>query len=274
MKTKRLWLVELFVIFAVFLFIAPIVLIFITAFKPDAEILQFTSVLPKKFTTEHFNHVLGSPEEIPIFRWLLNSILIAGSVTFLVLTVDSLAAYTLARLKPKGSKLIFSIIVATMMVPGQVLLVPVYLLLNSLGWIDSPLAMIVPAGAAAFGVFLLRQFMLSIPVSLEEAAALDGCSKLRIYWHVILPNIRSALVTLGIFTFVGSWNDFMGPLIFLESLHKLTLPVGIAQFQTSYSTEYGLTLAACVICTLPTVIVFLIFHRHIIEGFSISGMKD
>ncbi|HZP82179.1 MAG TPA: carbohydrate ABC transporter permease, partial [Chthonomonadaceae bacterium] len=160
------------------------------------------------------------------------------------------------------------------MVPGQILLVPVYLILNRLGWLDTPFALIVPAGAGAFGVFLLHQFFLGIPKDLEEAAALDGCSRFGIFRHIVLPLSRPALATLGIFTFVGAWNDFLGPLVFLDSVDKYTLPVGIALFQTSYSAEYGLTLAASVLCTAPVLLVFLLFQRQIIQGIALTGLKD
>lgn len=267
-------LVEFIVIVVSALFIMPIILVFLTSFKPDAEIIRFQGILPIEWTLENFREILGTPEEIPIFRWLFNSFLISFSVTFLVLTVSSLAAYALARLNLPGGRPLFFLIIATLMVPPQVLLVPVYLILNSLGWLDTPLALIIPAGAGAFGVFLLHQFFKGIPKDLEEAAAIDGCSKLGIYWHVILPLSKPALATLGIFTFIGSWNDFMGPLIFLDSVEKYTLPVGIALFQTSYYAEYGLTLAASVICTLPVIIVFLVFHKYIIRGIAMSGLKE
>jgi len=255
-------------------FVLPIALIVITAFKPDAEIVNFRGVLPHAGTLQNFRDILGSPEEIPIAHWFGNSLLISTLVTLLVLTVDSLAAYGLARLNLPGKRWVFGLIVATLMVPGQILLVPVYLILNRLGWLDTPLALIVPAGAGAFGVFLLHQFFLNIPRDLEEAAALDGCSRLGIYFHVALPLSIPALATLGIFTFIGSWNDFLGPLVFLDSVDKYTLPVGIALFQTSYYAEYGLTLAASVLCTLPVLIAFLLFQKHIIQGIALTGLKD
>lgn len=267
-------LVEFIVIVVSALFVMPIILVFLTSFKPDAEIIRFQGVLPIQWTLDNFREILGAPEEIPIFRWLFNSFVISFSVTFLVLTVSSLAAYGLARLNLPGGRILFFLIIATLMVPPQILLVPVYLILNTLGWLDTPLALIIPAGAGAFGVFLLHQFFKGIPKDLEEAAAIDGCSKLGIYWHVILPLSKPALATLGIFTFIGSWNDFMGPLIFLDSVEKYTLPVGIALFQTSYYAEYGLTLAASVICTLPVIIVFLFFHKYIIRGIAMSGLKE
>ena len=240
---------------------------------PDSEILHFDSLLPQHWTLDNFREILGSSEEIPIFRWLFNSVFISSSVTFLVLFVDSLAAYALARLKLPGKKTTFALIIGTMMIPGQILLVPVYLILNKLGWIDTPFALIIPAGAGAFGVFLLRQFFLAIPKELEEAAIIDGCSKWKIYWHIILPLSKPALATLGIFTFLGSWNRFIGPLVFLDSLDKYTLPVGIALFQGQYSMEYGITLAACLVCTLPVVVIFIIFQKHIIKGIALTGLK-
>jgi len=268
-----LWL-EALIGLGAFLMLAPVALIFITALKPDAEIVHFRSVLPQEWTLANFQEILGSPEEIPIFRWFANSLFISSMVTVLVLTVTSLAAYALSRLRLPGKKWVFLLIVATLMVPGQILLVPVYLILERLHWIDTPLALIIPAGAGAFGVFLLRQFFLSIPRELEDAAAIDGCSKLGVFWHVVVPLSRPALATLGIFTFVGSWNDFLGPLVFLDSVDKYTLPVGIALFQTSYYAEYALTLAASVICTLPVLIVFLLFQKHIIKGISLTGLKE
>ncbi|HEY1686771.1 MAG TPA: carbohydrate ABC transporter permease [Tepidisphaeraceae bacterium] len=270
----RKFSVEILMLLAAVLCILPVALIFLTAFKPDVEIIHFHGLLPKLWTTENFHQIFTQSEDIPIFRWLGNSLLISTSVTLLVLVVDSLAAYALARLELPGRKWIFSLILATMMVPGQILLVPVYLILSKLHWLDTPLALIVPAGAGAFGVFLLHQFFKGIPRELEEAAELDGCSPLGIYWHIMLPLSRPALATLAIFAFVASWNDFLNPMVFLDSIDRYTLPVGVALFQSSYAAEYGLTLAACVICTLPIILVFLAFHKHIIKGIAAGGLKE
>ena len=266
--------IEIIVIIAAIFCVLPVLLIFITAFKPDAEIIHFYGLLPHDWTLANFREILGRPEEIPIFRWLGNSIFISTCTTALVLTVDSLAAYALARLAMPGRKWIFTVILATLMVPGQILLVPVYLLLNKIGWLDSPLALIVPHASGAFGVFLLHQFFKAIPKEMEEAAELDGCSPMAVYWYIMLPLAKPALATLAIFTFIGSWNDFLGPLVFLDSAEKFTLPVGVALFQTSYYAEYGLTLAACVVCTLPIILIFLLFHKHIIKGIAASGLKE
>lgn len=268
------WSIEILLATAAVLFVLPVVLIFVTAFKPDGEIVRFESLWPKQGTLENFRYVFGTPEEVPIVRWLGNSVLISTCVTALVLTVDSLAAYAFARLNPPGGRWVFFVVIATLMVPGQILLVPTYLILSRIGWIDTPWALIVPAGAGSFGVFMLTQFFKAVPRELEEAAAIDGCSRLGIWWHVMLPLSRPAMAVLAIFTFIGSWNDFVGPLVFLESADKYTLPVGIAMFQSSYASEYGLTFAACVICTLPVIVLFLVFSRQIIRGMTAGAVKD
>lgn len=273
----RRWGIEVPLALAAIAFVLPVVLIYLTSLKPDGEIVKFESILPQhpaEGWRANYHYILTTPEEIPILRWLANSILISSCVTLLVLTVDSLAAYGLARLQLPGKRPVFALILATLMVPGQILLVPVYLILSRIGWIDSPLALIVPAGAGAFGVFLLHQFFKAIPRELEEAAMLDGASKFGIWWHVMLPLSKPALATLAIFTFIGSWNDFLGPLVFLDSVEKYTLPVGVALFQSNYAAEFGLTLAASVICTTPVLLIFLLFSRHIIEGMAMTGLKE
>jgi multiple sugar transport system permease protein len=188
--------------------------------------------------------------------------------------LSSTAAYAIVRLKPPGSGMILGMIVVAMMLPGQLFLVPVYLMLSKLGWLDTPAALIVPATAGGFGVFMLSQFMRAIPRSIEEAALIDGCSPLGVFLHVNLPLCTPALATLGVFTFIGSWNDFTGPLIFLDSVRNYTLPVGIALYQSSYYTEYGLTLATSVMATIPLILVFLAFQRQIIESMATTGLKD
>jgi len=264
---------ETLVLAGAIIFVLPIILLFITSFKPESEIIHFKNVLPNDWTVANYTEVLDNVEEIPMARWFFNSVFVSSMITALVLFVDSLAAYALARLNLPGGKYVLVLIIASLMIPLQMLLVPVYLILNWLGWLDTYLALIVPAASGAFGVFLLHQFFKSIPKEYEEAAAIDGCSKWGIYWRIILPMSKPALATLGIFVFVGSWNDFLNPLVFLDSVDKYTLPVGIALFQTSYVTEYGITLAASAVATLPVLIIFLLFQKHIIKGISLTGLK-
>ena len=255
-------------------FVAPLVLMVFTSFKPESEVLNPETIVPRTWTLSNYRHVLGWSEEAPFVRWLLNSLFISTTVTLLVLVFSSMAAYAITRLRVPGSGPMLATIVVTMMLPAQLFLVPVYLILSWLGWLDTPAALIVPATAGGFGVFMLSQFMKAVPRSIEEAALMDGASPLGVFLHVTLPLCAPALATLGIFTFIGSWNDFVGPLIFMDSVRNYTLPVGIALYQTSYYTEYGLTLATSVLATMPLIAVFMVFQRQIIESMAMTGLKE
>jgi multiple sugar transport system permease protein len=258
-----------------FLFLAPLLWMLSTAFKSPEDIINGLGALrwlPRPVTTENFTYVLGKAEEFPVWRWTGNSLLISFAVTALVLVVDSLAAFAYSRLRWRGRDTLFGLLVATMLVPGQVLLIPLYLLIRGLGWFDTYWALTVPAGAGAFGVFLLRQFFLTIPVELEEAARMDGCGPWLVFRHVILPLSRAPLATLGIFTFMGTWNAFEGPLIFTDSLSMRTLPIGITIFQGHYNIEYGPLMAAAALAAIPVTIAFLIFQKYIIKGISLTGL--
>jgi multiple sugar transport system permease protein len=258
-----------------FLFLAPLLWMLATAFKSPEDIINGLGALrwlPRPVTTENFSYVLGKAEEFPVWRWTGNSLLVSFAVTALVLVVDSLAAFAYSRLRWRGRDTLFGLLVATMLVPGQVLLIPLYLLIRGLGWFDTYWALIVPAGAGAFGVFLLRQFFMTIPVELEEAARMDGCGPWLVFRHVILPLSRAPLATLGIFTFMGTWNAFEGPLIFTDSLSMRTLPIGITIFQGHYNIEYGPLMAAAALAAIPVTIAFLIFQKYIIKGISLTGL--
>jgi multiple sugar transport system permease protein len=256
------------------LFLSPLVLMLLTSLKPETEVLNPSAVIPRHWTFSNFTHVLSWSEEAPVLRWLLNSVFISSATTLLVLILSSMAAFAATRLRPPGAERFLSLVVITMMLPPQLFLVPLYLMLSRLGWLDTPLALIVPATAGGFGVFMLSSFMRNIPREIEEAAEIDGCSPLGVFLHVNLPICSPSLAALGVFTFVGSWNDFAGPLIFLDSVRNYTLPVGIALYQASYYTEYGLTLATSVLSTLPLVGVFLVFQRQIIESMASSASKE
>lgn len=256
------------------LFLAPVILMALTSFKPESEVLNPASAIPRVWTLSNYQHVLGWAEEAPFGRWLLNSFLISTSVTLLVVTFSSMAAYGITRLRAPGGGLFLGIVVASMMVPAQLFLVPLYLMLSRLHWLDTPLALIVPATAGGWGVFMLSQFMRAVPEAIEEAALIDGCTVTGVFTNITLPLCAPALATLGVFTFIGSWNDFLGPLVFMDSVRNYTLPVGIALYQTSYYTEYGLTLATSVLATLPLLFVFFAFQRQIVESMASTGLKD
>lgn len=256
------------------IFLSPIVLMFLTSVKPESEVLNPETAIPRHWTPENYQYVLGWSEEAPFVRWLLNSLFISSSVALLVVLFSSMAAFAITRLRVPGGNLFLGIVVLSMMVPGQLFLVPLYLMLSRLHWLDTPLALIVPATAGGFGVFMLSQFMRSIPEAVEEAALIDGCSPFQVYLNVSLPLCAPAIATLGIFTFVGSWNDFLGPLVFLDSVRNYTLPVGIALYQSSYYTEYGKTLATSVLATAPLILVFMAFQRQIVDSMASAGLKD
>jgi len=261
--------------FAALFFLAPLLWMLSTAFKTPTDIISGLDAarwIPRPVTTDNFTTVLAKTEEFPVWRWTFNSLFVSLSATLLVLTVDSLAAYAYSRLQWRGRDQVFAVVVATMLVPGQVLLIPTYLLIRSLGWFDTYLALIVPAAAGAFGVFLLRQFFLTIPTELEEAARLDGCGPVRVFSNVVLPLSRAPLATLAIFTFLGTWNAFESPLIFTDSLDMRTLPIGITIFHGHYNIQYGPMMAAAVLAAAPALGAFLLFQRHILKGISLSGL--
>jgi multiple sugar transport system permease protein len=256
------------------LFLAPVILMFLASFKPESEVLNPKHVMPQHWTVANYRNVLEWSEEAPFGRWLLNSVFISSMVTLLVLVFSSMAAFAITRLKLPGGGFFLGIVVISMMVPAQLFLVPVYFILSKLHWLDTPAALIVPATAGGFGVFMLSQFMRAVPPAIEEAAMIDGCSPLGVFFNVNLPLCAPALATLGIFVFIGSWNDYISPLVYMDSVRNYTLPVGIALYQASYFTEYGRTLATSALGTAPLMLVFMIFQKQIVESMAATGLKD
>lgn len=254
--------------------LGPIVWMISTALKPESAVLSAVPHwIPRPTTGENFVQLFTQAQDFPVFRWLMNSIFVSSAVTCLVLLVASSAAYAFARMEFRGREFLFMAVVATMIIPSQITLIPVFLIVQKLGWFNSYFGLIVPGLAGGFGVFLLRQFFLSIPVELEEAAYMDGAGALSIYWRVILPLGKPALAALAIFTFIGSWNDFAWPLIITNDIAMRTLPIGIMIFQGRYTTEFGLTMAAAAVCTIPVITAFLIFQKRITEGIAMTGLK-
>lgn len=254
--------------------LAPVVWMFSTSLKPDSAILDANPKwIPNPITFEHFHRLFTQAQDFPVLRWLANSVFVASMVTILVLIVTSTAAYAFSRLRFPGRDILFMIVIATMMIPGQVNLIPVFLIVQKLGWFNSYFGLIIPCIAGAFGVFLLRQFFLTIPVELEEAAFVDGAGLFTIYSRVILPLAKPALATLAIFTFIGAWNDFVWPMIVTNDISMRTLPVGVMIFQGRYTTDYGATMATAAVCSVPTIAAFLVFQKRITEGIAMTGIK-
>ncbi len=211
--------------------------------------------------------------ELPFVNFFINSTYITLSSVVGQLLVCSLSAYAFARLEFRGRDKLFYLYLATMMIPGQVTLIPAFILMGWLHWIDTAWALIVPGLGSAFGIFLLRQFFLTIPRELEDAAKIDGYGLFGIYWRIILPLSKPALATLAVFTFLGSWNDFLWPFVVINTPENMTLPVGLSFLQQNYTTQWPQLMAGSTMSLIPVVIVFLLAQRYFVEGITMTGLK-
>lgn len=267
-------LLYLLMTIAAILFLMPVAWMFVMSILPEHEIFQTVPHwIPQEPTLQNFQELFKRAEEAPVLRWFWNSLFVAGTGTLLYLWLTSMAAYAFSRLEFPGRNVLFFVVLSTLIIPGQVTIIPVFLILQKLHWFNTYYALIVPGLAGAFGVFLLRQFFLTIPREMEEAALMDGCGRAGIYWRIILPLSKPALATLAIFSFLGGWNDFMLPLIATNEIEMRTLPVGLTIFLGRYSMQYGLVMATAVLATLPVLVMFLLFQRHIIRGVVLTGLK-
>jgi multiple sugar transport system permease protein len=255
-----------------FIFVAPLIWMLITSFKtPDAATSNY-KWWPNPFDTSSYNALLHSGST-PVLRWFVNSVLAGLANAALIVVVDSMAAYALARMEFFAKKPIFAVVIATIFLPAFVFLVPNFLIISHLGWLDSLWAIIVPSAGGAFGVFFLRQFFLGLPTELEEAARIDGANAWTVFWRVVLPLSRPALATLAVLSFLTNFNDFIWPIYVLFSPNNLTMPAGLSTLQNSASTNYPLIMAGAVIASVPAIILFVIAQRQIIESVSRSGLK-
>jgi multiple sugar transport system permease protein len=229
-------------------------------------------IIPTEPTLENIQTVL-TQQDLRLDVWLRNSLIAATGYMIAVLVICAPAAYAFARLRFPGNRILFAFILVTIMIPSQVTLIPNYLLMRDLKWLDTFNALIFPGAANVFGVFLLRQFFMQIPQELEEAAVLDGASYFGRFWHVVLPLSTNALTALAIFVFLGHYNDLFWPFIVTNSLETRTLPVGLTILNSSYAGQYRpMVLSGAVLSTLPILIVYIIFQRRIIRGVTLTGM--
>jgi multiple sugar transport system permease protein len=251
--------------------LAPFLWMVLTSFKPLNEVESFDP-LPAKWQPENYTDVLQS-KDISFKRYYFNSLFVAGWVTLLTCFTSSMAGYAFARMSWPGRDTIFKLYLGTMMIPGVVTMIPNYTLMVKLHLLDSYLGLIVPAAFSAFGTFLLRQFMLTIPPSLDEAATIDGASHWQIYWDVILPLARPGLIVLAIFTFMGNYGSFFWPLVLIKSEHLRTLPIGMLYFDTLYGNQTNLIMAASVMNILPLIILFVLMQKHLVAGIQLGAVK-
>jgi multiple sugar transport system permease protein len=254
------------------LVLLPIAIIAFTAFKPVAEVNAYPpTLLPDAWTLDNFAQIF---EELPFARLILNSFVFAGGVTAFALLFDSLAAYALARIDFRGSRVLLVAIIASLMIPFQATLIPIYQLVSDLGWVNTYAGLIAPRAADAFGIFFLRQFFLSLPRDLDNAARLDGASEWRIFWNVVLPNAKPALLTLAIFTFVNNWNDLLWPLVFTTDVEMGTITSGLTLLTGPGGIiPQGVMMAGSLIAVLPLAIMFLLVQRRFIESVASTGLK-
>ncbi|HXG40308.1 MAG TPA: carbohydrate ABC transporter permease [Candidatus Limnocylindrales bacterium] len=261
----------LLILFGLF-FVLPLVWMTVTAFKPFEEWLD-PNWIPRSPTLENFEEVFGDPT-LPVGRWFLNSLLIATAFTILTLVICSMAAYAYARMEFPGRNLLFGLLLATLVMPGIMFLIPNYITIATLGWLNTYQGVIAPGLSSVFGVFFMRQFFQSLPRELEEAAYVDGAGPWQTFFRVVLPLSGGALATLGVITFLTSWNDFLWPLLIVGSDRQMqTLPVGLATLQGQYTFDYGKLMAGALILTVPVLLLYVSTQRFIIRSISTTGLK-
>ncbi|HVC83582.1 MAG TPA: carbohydrate ABC transporter permease [Chloroflexota bacterium] len=277
--SRRLSRAIIYLLLTVFTFIAlaPFVYAVLSAFKTADKILEYPpSFIPNPWTLSNFHDLFSNANiDVHFGRWLFNSFFYALCVMGLNLFFSSMAAFALARLEFRGKVFWFWVTLAVMMIPGEINWISVYIILNHFGpfnLIDTIWAVILPAAAQPFSVFLMTQFLKGLPVEVEEAATIDGASKFRTYWQVMLPMAKPAVVAAGILSFQGTWNAFVGPLLYLNSSTKFPLTVGLNFFNGVYSSHYNLILAGAMFNTIPMVIIFFVFQRYFIQGAATSGL--
>lgn len=256
-----------------FLMIFPLIIVVIVSFTPNAVTQTWPpKIIPSAWTLDNYTSLF---QRLPIGRELLNTIVFAGAVTIISVFFDSLAAYGLSRVDFKGRGILLAVLIATMMIPAMALLIPVYKLLGSMGLVNSYLGIIIPRMADVGGIFLLRQFFISIPKDLDNAARIDGAGEFRIFAQIILPNAVPAILTMGMFNFMGNWNDLLWPLIMTSKPETRTITAGLAMLtgHGSSVTPYGVVMAGALISALPLLIVFFFVQKRFVEGIAMTGMK-
>jgi len=251
--------------------VIPFLWMVVTAFKLPEEVLAMPpKFLPSKINFKNFSDAFSAA---PFGAYFFNSLFVTVLTTLLQVATSALAGYAFARFDFKGKRIIFLIFLGTMMIPVEVTLIPNYIILKNLGWLDTYFALIIPWAVNVFGIFLMRQFFLSLPKELFEQAQIDGCSHWQILWKILFPVAKPVFISVGLFSLIGSWNSFLWPLIMTNSENMRTLPVGLAYFTFEFATRYHLMMAAALFATLPVIIVYFFAQKYFVEGIATTGMK-
>jgi multiple sugar transport system permease protein len=254
--------------------LGPLVAMFTTSVKSYTEAQRIPPTwLPEALSMHGYDAVLNAGSQTPVLRWFFNSMVAATLHAALVLVVASMAGYALARMQFRGRRAVFALVIGTLFIPPFALIVPNFLIVDTLGWLNSLLAIVVPGAAGAFGVFFLRQFFVSLPREIEEAALLDGANHWQIFMRVVLPLSKPALATLAVLSFLANWNDFLWPIFVLFTADQQTLPPGLTALQGTYNTDFPVIMAGAALSSIPVLILFVVAQRYVIEGVSRSGLK-
>jgi ABC-type glycerol-3-phosphate transport system permease component len=266
----RTWIAAILLVVTAII-VLPYIWMLSNSFKSTHEILTNSAhFLPQSPTTAGYERVLT---ESPFFLWLRNSLFVTIINTVIVLFTSTLIGYVFSKYRFRGKSVLFMVMLATMMIPAQTIMIPQFILIDTIGLYDSVWALIIPAFINVFGIYLCKQFCDEIPKELMESAKLDGAGDFRIYYKIVIPQIRPAIGALAIFSFLEYWNDYLNPLIFLSSQDKMTLPLALSFFSTQHNRDIGATMAVAALVMIPVTIVFLIFQKHFIKGISMTGMK-
>lgn len=268
---KNTIIIHALLIIGALLTIGPFIWMILTSLKTYAESVQVPpAIIPSQFMWSNYTEIFTL---LPFFKFMMNTLIVTVVRTVGQLFLCSLAAYAFARIQFPGRNILFLLTLSVLMVPAQVFLLPQYLIMVKLEWLNTLQAVIVPGLFSAFGTFLLRQFFMGIPKELEEAARLDGCNHFQIYWHVMLPLAKPGLIALGIFTTLWSWNELMWPMIVNNSPDMMTLSVGLSSLQGQYATNYPVLMAGSFLAILPMLLLFMFLQKQFIEGITITGGK-
>ncbi|WP_461214537.1 carbohydrate ABC transporter permease [Lacticaseibacillus sp. GG6-2] len=273
-RTSR-WIAFIFLLLMAAIWIVPLLWGVFTSFKSEAELqMGGFGMLPAHWVLDNYKDLLLNDASTPIFTWFINSLVIAIGNTVLVLVVDSLAAFAYDRLQFTGKNVLFAFLLATMMFPAVVNIIPLYKIVDMFGWVNTKWAMIVPGAAGVFNIFLIRQFMHNIPTSFDEAARMDGASDLTIFWRVILPLSKPVLYVVALFTFTGSWNDFLWPSIVFNDVSSMPITPGLQLLQGMHAGSPTLLIAGALVAIVPTFILYLFAQKYFLQSMSLSaGVK-
>ena len=253
--------------------LVPFIWILMTSLKPASEIVRIPpTFFPEQWSLNSYQTIFNDPK-VPLARFYLNSMLVSVGRVVITLFTSSLAGYIFAKFVFRGKNLLFGFILIQLMIPFQVVMIPAYLILVQLRLIDSLWGLVIPSMVDAFGIFLMRQFISTFPNDLIDAARIDGASEFGVYWRVVMPNLGAPLATLGIFTFMATWNDYLWPLIVITTHEKRTLPLLLTWYTSQHGQRYDLTMAASILVLLPILVVYIFLQRWIVRGVALTGMK-